>query len=275
MRGLGVSQALVEDNDIVDCGWQDVEFHWEVAGIKLLGTRGTLVRNNHVARIQGGDAIWLDFANQNSRITGNVMHDITTVQGAVFIEASQETNLVDNNFFWNINGQGVRLADTDSAIVAHNFFGRVSEELVECKVATDRSLGGRKLTSVGNRIVNNIVVDQVKPVFFEDPSNTADYNVYVSTKAGQSAMKDGGRHSEAIHGDVTFDEDRLLLSWKSASSLPSVPVLKHCELDFFWCERTPDQNIPGPFVALTNPATLQLRDGLHARRFQQCNRENF
>jgi hypothetical protein len=118
-------------------------------------------------------------------------------------------------------------------------------------------------------------VDQGKPIFFEDPSNTADYNVYVSTKAGQSALKDAGQHSVAIHGDVTFDEDRLLLFWKSASSLPTVPVLKHCELDFFRCERTPDQNIPGPFVALTNPATLQLRDGLHVRRFQQCNPDNF
>ena len=37
---------------------------------------------------------------------------------------------MDHNFFWNINGEGVRLADTDNAIVAHNFFGRVSEELV-------------------------------------------------------------------------------------------------------------------------------------------------
>jgi len=62
-------RKLVEDNDVVDCGWQDAEFHWEVAGIKLLGCRGTLVRNNHVARIQGGDAIWLDFGNQNSRVT--------------------------------------------------------------------------------------------------------------------------------------------------------------------------------------------------------------
>jgi hypothetical protein len=106
-----------------------------------------------VARIQGGDAIWLDFGNQNSRVTGNVMHDITTVQGALFIEASQATNLVDHNFLWNINGEGVRLADTDNAIVAHNFFGRVSEELVVAKVATDRSLNGRKLTSTGNRVV--------------------------------------------------------------------------------------------------------------------------
>jgi hypothetical protein len=259
MRGLGVSQALVEDNDVVDCGWQDAEFHWEVAGIKLLICRGTLVRNNRVARIQGGDAIWLDWGNQNSRVTGNVMHDITTVQGAVFIEASQTTNLVDHNFFWNINGEGVRLADTDNAIVAHNFFGRVSEELVVAKVATDRSLGGRRLTSTGNRIVNNVVVDQGKPILFADPGNVADYNVYVSTQAARAAMKDTGEHSVAIQGDVTFDEGRLLLVWKSASPLPTAPLLKECELDFFGLERTADRNVAGPFLGLANPVTLQLR----------------
>ena len=76
---------------------QDGEFHWEVAGIKLMVNRGTLVRNNHIAHLQGGAAIWLDWDNQNSRITGNVMHDINTVQGAVFIEASQSPNQVDHN----------------------------------------------------------------------------------------------------------------------------------------------------------------------------------
>ena len=76
----------------------------------------------------------------------------------------------------------------------------------------------------------------------------ADYNVYVSTQAGRAAMKDSGEHSVAIHGDVTFDEDRLLLSWKSASPLPTAPLLKNCELDFFGRERTADRNIPGPFL---------------------------
>jgi hypothetical protein len=212
-----------------------------------------------VARIQGGDAIWLDFGNQNSRVTGNVMHDITTVQGALFIEASQTTNLVDHNFLWNINGEGVRLADTDNAIVAHNFFARVSEELVVAKVATDRSLNGRQLTSTGNRIVNNVVVDQGKPIFFADAGNVADYNVYVSTQADRAAIKDSGEHSVAIQGDVTFDAGRLLLSWKSASPLPTAPLLKDCELDFFGLERTADRNVPGPFLGLANPVTLQLR----------------
>jgi len=36
-------------------------------------------------------------------------------------------------------------------------------------VATDRSLGGRRLTSTGNQIVNNIIADQGKPILSEDP----------------------------------------------------------------------------------------------------------
>jgi alpha-L-arabinofuranosidase len=259
IRGLEVSHALVEGNDVTDCGWQDAEFHWEVAGIKLLVNRGTLVRNNHIAHLQGSAGIWLDWDNQNSRITGNVMHDINTVQGAVFIEASQSPNLVDNNVIWNINGEGVRLADTDQAIVAHNFFARVTEELVFAEVATDRSLNGRRLSCTGNRIVNNVVVDQGKPVLSGDPSNVADYNVYLFTRAEQTAIRDSGKHSEVSQGTVSFNADRLLLTWEPESPLPVVPIVKNCELDFFGRERTPTGNIPGPFLGLANRTTLQLR----------------
>jgi alpha-L-arabinofuranosidase len=261
IRGHTVSHALVEDNEIADCGWQDAEFHWEVAGIKLLVNRGTLVRNNHIARLQGSCGIWLDWDNQNSRVTGNVIHDISTAQGAIFVEASQTTNLVDDNVIWNINGEGVRLADTDNAIVAHNLFGHVSGEVVLAKVATDRSSNGRKLTSTGNQIINNVIVDNGQPILAVDPSNVTDYNIYVSTQPGQPAMPDSGRHSVAIAGEMTFDGDRLLLTWKSAARLPVVPIITNCERDFFAHARTMDQNVPGPFQGLANPVTLQLRDG--------------
>jgi hypothetical protein len=258
IRGLGVTNALVEKNYIVDCGWQDIEFVWEIAGIKLLLARGTVVRDNYIARIQGGCGIWLDWDNKNSRVTGNIIHDINTVQGAIFIEASQVLNLVDNNLIWNINGQGVRVADSDNTVIAHNLFANVSEELVFAKVATDRSLGGRRLTSKGNRIVNNLVVDQGKQFITDDPSNVADYNVYISTKAGKTATKDAGEHSLAINGEMAFDTDKLLLTWKSASSFPTVPIVKNCESDFFGRGRTTAQNVPGPFQGMVNPATLKL-----------------
>ena len=258
IRGLGVTNALVEKNYIVDCGWQDIEFVWEIAGIKLLLAQGTVVRDNYIAWIQGGCGIWLDWDNKNSRVTGNIIHDINTVQGAIFIEASQVLNLVDNNFIWNINGQGVRVADTDNTIIAHNLFANVSEELVFAKVATDRSLGGRRLTSTGNRIVNNLAVDQGKQIVTDDPSNVADYNVYISTKTDKKAAKDTGEHSLAINGEMSFDDDDQLLFWKSGSVLPTVPLVKSCESDFFGRVRTTVQNVPGPFQGMGNPAILKL-----------------
>jgi hypothetical protein len=72
-------------------------------------------------------------------------------------------------------------------------------------------------------------------------------------------MKDAGGHSVAIHADVAFDEGRLLFSWKSASPLPTAPILKGFESDFFGLERTADRNVPGPFLGLANPVILQLR----------------
>lgn len=262
IRGLGNAYALVEDNYVHDCGWQDAEHHWEVAAIKLLGCNGTLVRNNYISNMNGCMGIWLDWNNKNSRVTRNVIRNISTLQGAIFIEASQILNLIDNNIIWNVNGEGVRLADTDNAIVAHNLLVNVTEGQVVARVATDRSLGGRKLTSTKNQVINNIIVNPGKPVTFVDPSNIADYNMYISTLESKSVMKDKGANSKVIQGNITLDEDNLFLTWRTSSALPSVPVIKNCEFDFFNNPRNSGYNVPGPFQVLSNLATLQLFDGL-------------
>ena len=258
VRGLNVSHALVEDNEITDCGWQDAEFHWEVAGIKLLVNRGTLVRNNHIWCIQAGCGIWLDWDNQNSRVTGNVIHDVQTVQGAIFIEASPQANLVDNNVIWNIDGQGIRAADTDNLVIAHNLFGRITEDLVYEKVATDRSIRGRRLTSTANRVVNNIFVDVAKPIASGDPSNTADYNVYVSTGPNPAQVRDSGPHTLSITGDVRFDERDMRVMWKPVEPLAAVPLVEGCSGDFNGRSRAADTNVAGPFLAFSGPATVEM-----------------
>jgi alpha-N-arabinofuranosidase len=259
IRGLINNYALVENNEITDCGWQDAEYHWETAGIKLLINTGTLVRNNRIARIEAGCGIWLDWDNRNSRVTGNVIRDISTVQGGVFVEASQHPNMVDHNIFWNIDGQGVRAADTDQLIVAHNLFGRIKEELVIARVATDRSLGGRRLTASNNRVVNNIFVDAEKPINFGDTSNTADYNVYLSTgdRPGAGPLP-GEVHSVMMRGDVSLDSRDLVLMWKPGLALPMVPVIGNCDRDFAGRERTGATTVPGPFLGLSHATTFKL-----------------
>jgi hypothetical protein len=249
IRSHTVEYGLVENNRIRDCGWQDAEYHWETGGIKLLVTHGTLVRGNHISGIRGGGGIWLDWGNRGSRVTGNQIHNVSTAQGAVFIEASQQVNWVDHNVIWDIDGQGVRVADTDNAVIAHNLFARVAENLVVARVATDRSLGGRKLTSRGNRVVNNIVVDQGKRIDFGDEGNVADYNVYVSTTGGgEGKVLETERHSVSLRGEVRFDLGAMTLWWKPERGLPAVPAAPGM-----------DESVPGPFAALANVSTVRLK----------------
>ena len=257
IRGLGVEYALVENNTIFGCGWQDVEFLYEVAGIKLLINRGTLVQNNHVHDIRGGCGIWLDWDNRNSRVTRNVIHDISTAQGAIFLEASQIPNLIDNNIIWSVTGEGVYLCDTDNTLVVHNLFGNVTENQVVARVKTDRSLGGRKLTSVRNQIVNNIFVNPGKPIIADDPSNTADFNAYITSSA-EELIKDQGQHSVLARGDIRVERDQSGLIIQTDSRLPEVPVIRNCEMDFFNSRRTNGLTIPGPFRRMSDTTRLKL-----------------
>ena len=259
IRGHTNVCALVEHNQITDCGWQDAEYHWETAAIKLLLNTGTLVRENHIARTQGAGGIWLDWNNTNSRVTGNVITDISTVLGAVFVEASQQPNLVDNNVFWNIDGKGVCAADTDCLTVAHNLFGHVHGDLVFARVTTGRTLGGRKLTSTRNRVVNNIFVDSEGSLSFGDPSNSADYNVYISTTApGAAKPLATETHSAVIRGEVSLNEETMLLSWRPQSPLGPVPAVPGCQRDFAGRERDAQATAPGPFAGMSQPATFRL-----------------
>jgi hypothetical protein len=259
VRAHDVSDGLVEGNQITDCGWQDAEYHWEVAGIKLLITRRTLVRGNRIARIEGGSGIWLDWDNRGSRVSGNLIHDVRTAQGAVFVEASQQPNLVDHNVIWNLTGQGVRAADTDNLTIAHNLFYRVSENLVFAGVATSRSLGGRKLTSQGNRVLNNIFVDAAKPIAFGDADNLADFNLYVSTQPGAAPKPPPTeKHSEAVTASLVLND--AVLDWKPSHWLPAVPPVPLCNLDFFGRERAAELTVPGPIVSLARAAAIRLAE---------------
>ncbi len=259
MRSHDVAWGLVEDNEITECGWQDAEYHWETAAIKLLVTRNTLVRRNHIARIEAGCGIWLDWDNRGSRVSRNVIHDVQTAQAAIFIEASQQPNMVDHNVIWAIDGQGVRLADSDNVTIAHNLLARVREDLVYAKVATDRSVGGRRVTSRRNRVVNNIFVDAGKPLLFGDADNQADYNVYASADAADVvAPGTGEQHSIRIKARAHFDAQREEFDWRPAEPLFVAPVIQGCERDFAGRERTGADTPPGPWVALRNAAAVEL-----------------
>ncbi len=261
IRSYTVINGIIENNVVYNCGWQDAETYWEVAGIKLLRTRNTLVRGNHIYNIQSGNGIWLDWDNQYSRVTGNLIHDIQALQAGIFIEASQYPNLVDNNIIWNVDGHGIFGDDSDEAIYAHNLIANTTGPLIHAIVATDRRSNGRQVTAERNNMVNNIFIDGGQKIKLTSKNNRIDYNLYVTSHEPQQVrledMKALGfdHNSQEIRAFVEIRKN-LHFVWKSETEIKSVPVLPFLRSTFFNETRSGEKTIPGPFLEL--PKDFQI-----------------
>ncbi len=266
IRSYSVRDGLIENNTIRNCGWQDAENYWEVSGIKILRTRHTLIRGNHIHHIQGGNGIWIDWDNQYSRVTANIIHDIQTIQGGIFVEASQTPNLVDNNFLWNIDGHGIYGNDSDYTMIYHNLIANTSGPVVHAEVATKRKLNDRWLTANHNKVMNNIFINAGAPIQLSGEDNQADYNLYVMTQEPQQLnledwRKSGfGQHSQTINSMAQFAPEIMYFHWKAQKSLSQVPSLPEVTTDFYNNQRQGKTTIPGPFIKLPREFKLMLHE---------------
>ncbi|UCD50198.1 MAG: right-handed parallel beta-helix repeat-containing protein [Phycisphaerales bacterium] len=259
IQGLEVRRALVEDNRISHSGWQDVERYWETAGIKLLVNEKTLVRRNVIAHFQAGSAIWLDWNNRNCRITQNLAYDIwMCCNGALFVEASQTPNMIDHNILWDIRGTGIYAGDTDNLIIAHNLIGACTGLGVHTRVATDRRVNGRRVTSRDNRVVQNLFYEVAAPIRFEDEQNQAERNVFVepSERFDVAAWQDGA--NVTMDMDLDFDPATLQLHW-SAPALPQSARIDGMAVDYHGAPRPTEAATCGPFQSrFAGPVTLNV-----------------
>ncbi|HOK35658.1 MAG TPA: right-handed parallel beta-helix repeat-containing protein [Paludibacteraceae bacterium] len=267
IRSYYVINGLIENNTIYNCGWQNAENYWEVAGIKLLQTRNTLIKGNHIYNITGGNGIWLDWDNRYSQIKENIIYNIQTIQGGIFIEASQYPNLIDHNFIWNINGNGVLANDADEVIIINNLIGHTSNSLVRAEVATNRFLNGRALTTNRNKVINNIFIDGGEPISLQGKENIVDYNLYIFTFLPKSFflnkwIKQSGFdcNSSEIEAKVSFDSDLLLFNFESNMEIPKMPCF---ELSFKNTEELKKVEnclvLPGPFFNLGHKNKILLK----------------
>ena len=260
IQGLLVKSALVENNRIHHCGWQDVQRYWETGAIKLLLNRGTLVRRNIITDIKAAPGIWMDYNNINSRVTQNVLANIQSVNGAIFIEASQVPNIVDRNFVWNIEGSGIYQHDCDELTVAHNFVAHCTKEAVEMRICQGRMVGGRLSTCKRNRVLNNILIKSPKGVSFIDDDNLSDCNIFVDC-SGQfdfrTWQKKGfGPNSITAKINASFDRQKLSFSWSTEGKPPLFPKIRICTHDFFDSAWGPDKVPAGPFTYPTADTTM-------------------
>ncbi len=253
-----VDETLVENNLIERIGGLYIEGMCEAAGLKFHGAKRVLIRNNVFRDHTAANGIWLDFLNENCRITGNLFYAIHTALGAVYLEACREANLVDHNVFvairksdWGlpeyVRGSGVS-ADGANTIVAHNLFLDIEGFAVSMNDRQPgRNVGGHPIKPRGHQVLNNIFAACQRPIFLAGNSgNISDGNLFDAgtpnalfgiqnpepgPKPGFAAWrKDLGQdaHSSQAPMDVSFDPATMTLRvacWAIRSTSPAVPEL--------------------------------------------------
>ncbi len=166
--GLGPARGrefglLIEDNVLARNSFHDVERLYETAGIKTHNNIRCLIRRNIIFDTLHGAGIWMDWNNQFSRCTGNLIVGSHTMHGGIFIEASYQPNLVDQNVIWNTDGHGIYEHDCSGQVFAQNLIGHSSRSgfHLHGKI-TDRRVDGRTMTYGGHRVLNNLLVRNAK-----------------------------------------------------------------------------------------------------------------
>jgi hypothetical protein len=199
IAGMAVQNTLIESNLIEHVGYQDVELAWETGGIKLHATKNCLLRNNVIRHTIHAEAIWLDYENANTRVTGNVMGDtLETLRGGIYLEASHDPNMIDNNIIWKATegagggsynmpghgGWGITVDGSDETVIAYNLIGMTQDAAIKFRNIEGRIVSGRGGTTRRNKVLNNIFFRCGKAIDFSNQDNTADGNLYTKDWGG-------------------------------------------------------------------------------------------
>ena len=194
----GATRSIISGNFIEDTNYRKEFGGWETAAIKFHNSVDTVIRGNLIRGVfhqeQGAFGIWIDYANQGIRITGNVIYD--TQAATVFLEMNHGPTLVDNNI---LIGENVR-SNSEATVFAHNLF-------VDCGYQynpdtnrrsayytphTTKSVGTKTGTAQDEKWFNNIFIRQGLDDVKDAPGYASDYNIFLEG-AGKSSF--GDEHS--------------------------------------------------------------------------------
>lgn len=116
----GATRSLVVGNLIEETNYRREFGGWETAAIKFHNSVDTTIEGNLIRgvhhQMQGAFGIWIDYGNQGTRISRNIIHD--TQAAAIFLEMNHGPTLVDANV---VLGGGVR-SNSEATVFAHNLF---------------------------------------------------------------------------------------------------------------------------------------------------------
>jgi len=233
--GLGPGRGrdfglLIEDNVLCRNAFYDVERLYETAAIKTHNNIRCLIRRNLIRDTLHGPGIWMDWNNQFSRCTQNLIVGTHTIHGAIFVEASYQPNLVDQNILWNTEGYGIYEHDSTGQWFAHNLIAHSSK----CGLhlhgkITDRRVDGRAMIYGRHTVRNNVLIENAQPSeFLGEPSQVA-----ANVQEGATAQ---------------LDLQRMTFTWSTPAPGMSCKPLPGITHDFLGQPRSGQETCAGPFA---------------------------
>lgn len=264
IQGLLNIENLVENNHLYNTGWQQAEFYWETAAIKLLLTHNCLIRKNHIHDVEAADGIWLDFENINTRVTRNLIYNIDCDKGGIFIEASYRPVLVDHNLLWNCRMNSLYQHDCDSVLFVHNIVGKNSRgsAIMMSLNKGRRRPGGGFFTAKNNTVLYNLLVDNNRPFSYSDTINISDYNL-ISSSGGKDTFdwsdwrrKGFDKNTRIVNIKASFNPSDLVFTIKTNGTMPQVKKLPYIYEDLIG--RKYDKGMVKVGGLINDNETLQL-----------------
>ncbi len=124
----GISRSEISGNRIESINYRNEFGGYEPAGIKIWNSSDVLIEHNAIQHVVANQSnlsqaycIWIDYANQGTRITRNFLMAHRQTTTALFLEANVGPTLVDNNVIID-KEEGAIMVYSGGSIFAHNLF---------------------------------------------------------------------------------------------------------------------------------------------------------
>ena len=273
---LGAIFSTISRNEIHDIHIRQLFTGAEMAGIKIHAAIDTEISGNHIYRTCRG--IWLDWMNQGSRVTRNLLHDNDTCED-LFVEVNHGPFLVDNNIFLSRRSL---LDVSQGGAYVHNLFAggivphpELNRETPYHKAHSAEVAGLLKITGGDDRFYNNVFVGPSGLTAYDDAARPvrAEGNLYLGgARLGASEANSVVRTALDPNIRVTQEDTSVTLhitidpSWR----LPNTAVVTTKRLglaavtkaayenpdgtpltidtDYFGKQRNTSAPCPGPFA---------------------------
>ena len=210
----GATRSVISGNFIEDTNYRREFGGWETAAIKLHNSVDTVISGNLIRGVyhqqQAAYGIWMDYANQGTRITGNIIYN--TEAETIFLEMNHGPALIDNNI---LIGEGLK-SNSEATIIAHNLLvdGKYTYQpdtkrrSSYYKPHTTISVGRKTGTARDERWFNNIFIRRGLHNVKNAPGYESDYNVFFE---GAKKSSFGDEHSivDPFVTELRIEDDSL------------------------------------------------------------------